>query len=107
MTFRKMDAKSLKLPHGLGDAAWKFGPLRVAVQYRIGSDSFIARFDSVIDDEEQYNCAFEQNLSADESMSARDFGWLCFPFAMRAFREGKITKGSQLATPVLISFNDF
>lgn len=108
-----MSATSLKLPHGYVDGrkvagafvAWFWGPLRIVVDYRINLDAYIARFDSVLDDDEQWNCAFEGHIPDGGPMDARDFGWLCLPFAMKAFREGRVTKGHQLATPTRITFD--
>ena len=104
MSKSDMHADSLELPAGIDrdEMGWKFHGMRVVIQYEINRDAFIARFDTIIDGEQQ-NCCFESSITDSQEMRPRDFGWLCAPFAVRTFIEGKGTKGKVAQTPVTLS----
>ena len=72
--------------------SWFWGGMRVITEYRIVTDSFMARFDTFIDGK-QRNVCFDSNdiggFSREEApINAREFGWFCMVLALRAFNGG-------------------
>lgn len=96
-----MEKNELRLPDGYNDpetrSAWYWGDMRVIVEYRVTTDSFMARFDR-IDDGVQRNICFDSNDLRSPPLpstriKARDFGWLCTLLAVAAFKDGAVSEG--------------
>lgn len=71
---------------------WFWGGMRILCEYRIVSDSFIARFDTFIDGK-QMNVCFDSNdiggfSRGNAPVNAHEFGWFCMVLALRAFNGG-------------------
>ena len=92
-----MSADALELPIVPKPDVWKQDDMRVVCMYQINRDTFVVRFDTIIDGE-QYNVGYEAGMPAlhERATTADQFARDCVPLALDAFRNGKAMKSRQL-----------
>jgi hypothetical protein len=104
-----MEIGGLKIPPGFDHPenriGWFWGGMRVLCEYRIMTDSFVARFDTYIDGV-QRNVCFDSNevggfTRSETPVNAQEFAWFCMAEALRAFSAGRSFEGKAAWTEKL------